>query len=195
MRLLVVAASLAISSSAFAQAPGEIQPLAQPGQPRKDPTVAVVLSVGATVAGFAMVASSASSSNGGLTTLGIVGMYFGPSAGQWYAGSVGGIGLVSRAVAAIAIIKGVDMMDQSAEIDCFPGDNCSGLTDEANRLERRGAYYFSGGLALWGASTLYDFVAAHRAASRWNREHALTVVPIVPTARGTATGVTVGLRF
>jgi hypothetical protein len=155
--------------------------------------MAVALSIGATAVGFALAegGSPRAALAGGVT------MFVGPSVGQWYAGSIGGIGLATRGVALLAILRGVAMSDDVADGDCLglSSADCAAFERAQERETHEANVLIYGGLALWGASTIYDFVAAHRAATRWNREHALAIAPLVPTASSRATGVALALRF
>ncbi|HEY5922809.1 MAG TPA: hypothetical protein VIV11_14120 [Kofleriaceae bacterium] len=197
--LSAVAIVLALSSSAAAQAPGDTAPLspapASPPAREKNPTTAMALSIGTTMAGFAVLAASEGEESA--VVIGIGGMYLGPSTGQWYAGRIGGIGLVSRAVSAYLIVRGVSQLDHG-------GHDCLGLTDaecdvaeeswarESNHAE---ALIWTG-VGLWVGSTIYDFVMAGRATDAWNRKHAVTLAPMaMRTSAGRAPGVTLQLTF
>src|SRR5204862_428916 len=141
---------------ASAQAPGQTAVLpAAPASPHKDTSIAVGLSIGATVGSFVLLGMSDDSEK--LAALGLAGIYLGPSTGQWYAGRIGGIGLASRAVAAVLVVEGVARADQ-------PGNDCLGLTDaECRDAEARwdhdssvGEKMIVGGLLLWAGSSVFD---------------------------------------
>ena len=200
-RALTVVVLLALSSAALAQAPGETvaQPLpaALPSGPHKDPVNAVALSIGTTLAGTVLVMGAASEGSGTGALLGLAGMYIGPSTGQWYAGRVGGIGLASRALAAVLIVKGFTKADQQ-------GYDCLGYTDaECAAAEARwdhdakvGETMIWSGLALWVGSSVFDVVMAHRATTAWNRDHQLSLTPtLMPATGGRATGLSLQLTF
>ncbi len=195
MRLLAAAAVVLASTSALAQqAPGEVAPLAAPSQPHKDPGTAVAISVGATVGGFLLLVDGASHENGTAGVLGLAGMYFGPSLGVWYGGGTGVVGLGGRLAGFLMVLHGIGLEDSAYEGDCLGLSNADCAAYEAQQASQvRTAHFFEyGGLAVWGAATIYDFVDAHRSASRWNREHELTLAPMLAPH---TTGMAVALRF
>ena len=196
---LVVAVVLAaLSSTALAQAPGQTEPQAPIAKPfkRKEAATAVLLSIGTTAGGF--LALRASQGEGPLVPLGLAGMYFGPSTGQWYAGRFGGWGLAARAAGFAAMVHGFNLLTE------YDGYDCLGLTDQecaeadaaADRTQSSGERWMWGGILLTGGSMLVDFYLAGRAANDWNREHSVSLAPTMIQARGgTAPGVTLQLTF
>lgn len=194
MRVAALVLALAFSIPAFAQAPGEVAPLPAPAQPHKDPSTAVALSVSTTAVGLLMFAGGASSHNGTTLLLGATGMFFGPSIGVWYGGGTGLVGLGGRVAGFLMVLHGIDLDNQAAEGDCLglSTADCNALVAQQNDQERTAKIFAYGGLAVWGAATIYDFVDAHRATSRWNREHALTLAPMVSPH---TSGLSLSLRF
>ena len=195
-RLVSVLVLFALTSAAAAQAPGQTPPATTAAVREKNPSDAVLISVGTTLAGFALTA--ASEGNGGLFLLGFGTMYVGPSTGQWYAGRLGGIGLVTRTLGGVLFLSGF------SKIDAQQGNDCLGYTDQEcadaearwHHEEKVGEYLLYTGAGLWVGSTLFDFVMAHRAATAWNREHQLSIAPaLMPAAGGRATGLTLQLTF
>jgi len=178
---IIVVAVVAMSSAAFAQAPAPspVAPTPVPASPRKDPTVAVALSIAPTLAGTAVL--FAGGDNDHAVVVGMLGMYFGPSIGQMYGNRFGAIGLATRALALVMIAKG-------SERDLSTGPDLVG--DEDRRP------WLWGGIGLWVGSTVFDFVMAHRAATAWNREHQLTLAPTVLSSAGDRTpAVALQLKF
>ncbi len=202
MRLLAATVVLLASTSALAQhAPGQVEPiepiapvapLAQPAQPQKDPGTAVALSIGATTVGLLLLVDGAEHDSGGAALLGLTAMYFGPSVGVWYGGGTGWIGLAGRAAGFLMVLHAFELEAQSANVECDFNGGCAAADAETAALDRRAAWFGYGGLAVWGAATVYDFVDAHRSASRWNREHSLTLAPMLAPH---TTGMAVALRF
>ena len=197
--LLPFAVVLALSSTAAAQAPGATQsPPPRPAQPasgdQKDAGTATMLSVGVTLGGF--VVAGVSGGEPSVALLGGVGMYLGPSTGQWYAGRVGGIGLAARAVAAIVIVKGITLRDTDEYDIMGCTADCTELRDRSQRDFHNGERLILAGLGLWIGSSVFDIVMARRAVHTWNREHAVALTPtLMPAAGGRAPGVTLQLSF
>jgi hypothetical protein len=189
-RLVLVTAFLVASSVASAQ-PGVSPPAApQTSEAGKDPTTAVLLSAGMTLAGMAMIASG----NEGAAVLGVVTMYVGPSTGQWYSGKIGGVGLLTRLAAAGAIGAGLMYWSASQGIDCLSIENdaeCDALLDEADRDGAIGSVLFWGGVSAWATSTVVDIVLAHRAAKRWNERN----FTLAPTLVNGGAGFALGMKF
>ncbi|MGE5184413.1 MAG: hypothetical protein ACM31C_20225 [Acidobacteriota bacterium] len=197
MRLLAAAAAVLASTSALAQqAPGQVEPAApaaQPAQPHKDPGTAVALSIGATTIGLLVFVDGARHDSSTAGLLGLTTMYVGPSLGVWYGGGTGAIGLTGRLAGFLMVMHGLSL-DSESDYDCLDltAAQCKALEQQYNQQQRDARLWAYGGLAVWGAATVYDFVDAHRSASRWNREHALTLAPMLAPH---TTGMAVALRF
>jgi hypothetical protein len=142
---------------------------------RKDPTVAVALSVGVPVAGAVTVAAAP----GALKLVGVAALLVGPSTGRWYAGEGGGATLTLRVFGGVTMGVGVVMLYGISTNDCDPDETCAS-TRPYEALALAGA-----GVIV--ATTIADVVLAKRAADRWN---------VAPTlVGGDAPGVTVSGRF
>jgi hypothetical protein len=184
--VLIVAFALASYAIVFASSTASAQPsLSPPGMTpaltpptvqltpaptadRKDPSTAVLLSLGITTASYITLFAA---DNDDLQLAGFIGTYLGPSTGQWYAGQVGGLGLGLRAAGFVMGVYGISQMLES-ECDDIDGD-CSG----ADAAGERGALFFWGGAGLWVGSTIYDIVLAKRAADSWNVRHNVNLAP------------------
>jgi hypothetical protein len=180
MRLAVAAALLLTTGVASAQSfspPGltpptvELSPAPAPTAERKDPSTAVLLSLGITAASY--VALIASDGNEKLALVGFVGTYLGPSTGQWYAGQVGGLGLGLRAVGVLSMVYGFSEVLNS-ECD-YEYDDCSDSDGDA------GGVLMLAGAGLWVGSSIYDIVLAKRAVDSWNVRHNVTLSPTFAT--------------
>lgn len=160
-----------------APAPARLAPvLARPLPPRKDPAVALGLSLGVTAGGMAaMVIGGNLDSNlgGGLATAGALAWFFGPSTGHAYAGRIGNPGLAIRGVSALGGVVAIGGL-----IGCIAGSG-----DDIEEHEHLGddddCGIFAGLLVassigyLGGA--VYEIVDAPRAARRHNARYGLDV--------------------
>ncbi len=199
MRSVLVFAFLLVSSLAHAQAPGmtpPIEPATQPQQSvdQKNPSTAVLLSLGIPLAGIATMGIS--DTDGG-RMVGLAALYFGPSTGQWYAGKVGGLGLGLRAVGAVSMVYGfVKVLDSAEECDFDYDGSCAARADSRERAGAVGAGLMWAGAGLWVGSSIYDIVLAKRAADSWNARHNVTLSPGLVGTSGTKTpGLFVSARF
>jgi len=192
---------LLASSTAFAQAPGDTAPAPmfasasapEPGRliqtSEKDPTTAVLLSLGTTLAGVAIIGAAADE-NESLTMLGVGALFFGPSTGHWYAGRYGGYGMAARAASAGLMVYGLMSM---FEAHCDLGCNDNGQQHDA---ERRGATAMVVGAIGWVGATVYDIVTAPEAVRDYNRAHQMTIAPtVIPSGGAYLPGVAVSARF
>lgn len=200
MRSVLVFAFLLVSSLAYAQAPGMTAPVeAAPPQPqqnieKKDPSTAVLLSLGIPVAGA--ITLGASDTDGG-RMLGLAAIYFGPSTGQWYAGQVGGLGLGLRALGGVSMVYGLVKMLES-EYDCdFDYDgSCQAEYERHQHDGQVGGVLMLTGAGLWVGSSIYDIVLAKRAAESWNARHSVSLTPgLVGTTGRKAPGLFVSAQF
>jgi hypothetical protein len=201
MRSVLVIAVLLASSLAHAQAPGMTPPIepapqspSQPSGDAKNPSTAVLLSLGVPLAGVATLGLT--DSDGG-RMLGLAAIYFGPSTGQWYAGQLGGLGLGLRAVGGVSMVYGlVKVLDSAEECDFDYDGSCA--ANESNRQHNAdiGAGLMIAGAGLWLGSSIYDIVLAKRAAESWNVRHGVTLSPGLVGTSGTKTpGLFVSARF
>ena len=199
MRSVLVLAFLLASSLAHAQAPGMTPPIEPAPTPRaashgeqKDPSIAVLLSLGVPVAGAFTL--GASDSDGG-RMLGLAALYFGPSTGQWYAGKAGGLGLGLRAVGGASMVFGL-VMALSSEYDCDFEEDCTPIRERAERRGDIGAGLMLTGAGLWVGSSIYDIVLAKRATDSWNKRHDVSLTPgLVGTSSKKTPGLFVTARF
>jgi hypothetical protein len=177
MRLAVVAVTLLLATGlASAQSfspPGltppsvQLSPAPAPTAQRKDPSTAVLLSLGITTASY--VTLFASEGNENLVLVGLIGTYLGPSTGQWYSGQIGGLGRGRRAAGVVSMVYG---FTQVLESECdYEYDDCSDSDGDA------GGVLMLAGAGLWVGSTIYDIVLAKRAADSWNTRHNVTLAP------------------
>jgi hypothetical protein len=157
--------------------------------PRKDPSIAVLLSLGITAGSY--ITLFAAEGNEELQLAAFVGTYLGPSTGQWYAGKGGGLGLGLRAVGFVSAVYGISQL-LSSECDFEYDYEC-----DADSREARGNLFFFGGAGLWVGSSIYDIVLAKRAADSWNARHNVSLAPMVAKDAGgsRAPGLVVTGRF
>ncbi len=192
-RLVCLAVLAATCSIAAAQPPSQVAPIAQ--SESKDPTNAALLSIGVPVAGLLTILAADGHESIALAGLGA--MYVGPSTGHWYAHRIGGIGLAVRAGALAAMVYGFRKADHQG-YDCIDLDAaaCEAAENQWHREEKIGMGVFYGGFALWLGSSVFDVVMAVRATRDWNREHALTIAPMMmSTPNGRATGLSLQMQF
>jgi hypothetical protein len=185
MRLAVITLLVHLSIASIAAAQPALTPSVTPvtqQQPvapevdEKSPSTAVLLSLGVTTAGYITLGTAGSST---MQWVGVAGIFFGPSTGQWYAGELGGLGMGARALGAVSAIYGFSQMLDS-ETDCIAGDpGCADEQARAKAAGRRGSFFFFTGAGLWIGSTIYDVVLAKRAADRYNARHAMNLTPVV----------------
>lgn len=202
MRSVLVLAFLLGSSLAYAQAPGMTPPIEptppthQQQQPvdQKDPSIAVLLSLGVPVAG-AITLGASDTDTGRLIGFGAI--YFGPSTGQWYAGQLGGLGLGLRAVGAVSMVYGlVKVLDSEYDCDFDYDGSCEAAYQEHRHDGQIGGVLMIAGAGLWVGSSIYDIVLAKRAAESWNARHSVTLTPgLVGTSGKKAPGLFVSARF
>ena len=146
---------------------------------RKNPNVALGLSITGTVIGAAMMVPSGDR----LSASSVIGAGFltiGPSFGQWYSGRILTPGLGVRALGAIAAGAGV-------ATDFFGCQDTSGACPDHDKGVALIA--IGGALVLGGA--IWDIATAPSHAREWNRDHASVMV--TATAISSPTGVAPGL--
>jgi len=195
MRLAVLAVVVSLSSTALAQPPSATPPREPTRtQPRKNPAAAVALSVTGTFASYALLVGTASSEGGLL--LGFGSLFVGPSIGQWYAGKAGGFTIGARVLGFALAMPWFGRLEVEEDYECETEADCDAQHEHFAREERNANIMLAAGLTLWFGSTIYDWYAAHRAATSWNREHAVTFAPTITGSGPTrSTGVAMSLRF
>ena len=186
LRNLACLAVLAVAAPAFAQAPGEVAPIApSPAPARKDPSTALALSLGFTAIGTTMLLIGSSSQSQTADDIGGVMLFFGPSTGHWYAGEIGGVGLGLRAGAVLGAGAAITL--------AFQEDGCDGPCSSNDGLITALLLASAG---AWIGSTIYDIATAPSAARSWNRAHGVAFGPTAMLSAGRSVpGVAVGLRF
>ncbi len=195
MRLasLVAVVVLTASGTAWAQpaltppsSVGPVSPTSPPAARRsggKHASTAVAISLGATLGSLAVIGLSVDSGSATLPTIGVIGLYFAPSTGQWYAGRSGGLGLIARGVSGLVMVGSAFHMIGETHADVPSG-------------QRGAEVMFWVGAGMWVGSTIYDHVAAGRAAQSWNRRHGVTLTPtVVSTGAARAPGMSLQLSF
>lgn len=170
MRLALVVL-LVLCSVAHAQ-PGETPLITTtPAQPvvadRKDPSIAVLMSLGLPVVGAITLAAAESES---AAWLGFGAVYLGPSTGRWYAGEFGAGTLGLRTLSGLSMAMGLAMVIGS---ECDFEYDCS----DSERRANIGGVLMLGGAGLWIGTTIADIAYAKRAADKWNQRHSVAVGP------------------
>ncbi len=175
--VLFVMALASLSSVARAQAPKQTRPIVEP----RSPSTAVTRSIAVSLGGMMLVAVGGSSNNAPASLIGFGGMLLGPATGYWYGtDQIGGIGLAARGTALVMMLWGIGNLDAGEDIECLDltPAQCRDWEEAAAREHRQGEYLIYGGLALIGASSLFDFVNVYYQTEAWNDAH----VTIAPTA-------------
>jgi hypothetical protein len=191
MKPLVVAAVLLGPAVAHAQ-PGNVepQPFQQPPYaPRPveadtvDPDTALGLSLGGTVASWAMLIVGSKYDNAALGTTGALGTLLAPSFGHWYAhdGLTRGLGLRLLGLGAGAV--GLSMA-----LDHLFDDSESAHADDGTI-----AALMIAGIGLYAAGTIDDIATAPSAAHRYNAR--FEVMGVVPTMSQHGGGFALAGRF
>lgn len=189
MLRLALAVLVASASVAHASPPGMTPvyttpaPEAEADGP-KNPGLAVLLSLGTTLAGFIVIASA---EDEGPALLGMGMMIVGPSTGRWYSGNASFSGIGLRTLATASMFYGVmGLMTYECDFE-YEGD-CSGGDDLP-------AAMLLGGGALFVGSAVVDMIFAHRDARDYNARH-LSLAPMrMQTPSGGATGLALTGRF
>jgi len=194
MRLVWLSLVLVVLASRVAAAqPSTVAPAPPPTPKFKNPPIAVGMSLGATFGGLVFFAALSNAidddawRDAALVCVG-ASVAVGPSAGHLYAGEYGHSAVTSviRGAAFGAFAYGVAKWAETLDSDDFSRDDDN---SEA---------YMLGGLGVWGALTLYDFIDGPSALRRANRRAAahVTVAPTVVSAGGTrAPGLVLGGSF
>jgi len=186
---------LAMAGTAAAQpgmtSPGVTSPSFPPPQPMQQPgeelseTTALLLSLGGTAASWTLVAVAVemadrgTSNAGAIGTIGVLGTFFAPSFGHWYAHSFTSRGLGLRSAGVVTVlVAGMILVVE-------------GVTRNTNLLPAQAVFIAGAGLYVGG--TIDDIVTAPGAARRYN--HRFENVAIVPMIRGDNSGFMITGRF
>lgn len=202
MRSLVIGVVLAASVPAFAQAPGQVAPVAAPAGPAptadaKAPGTALGLSLGATLAGAVLFTAGVASHDGALAAAGGLGLYVGPLAGHWYAHRFDGLGLAFRALSSFGMLTAFVVLANS-HAECFDqaDPQCQQDIDAANRGATIGYTVAVASIGAWLASSIYDIATAPRAARQWNDAHHVQLAPTAIRSAGRyVPAIALGMRF
>ncbi len=151
---------------------------------RKDPNMALALSLGGTLGSIALVSLGDATENETLGTAGALGVWLAPSFGHWYAGQGWTTGLKWRLAGAGAATAGVMWF----VVDCLPG--CNDSAHPGLLLAIGGGVAFVGGV-------VNDIATAPRAAREHNArlEGRVRDVTVRPTFGSGRAGLAVGGRF
>lgn len=193
MKRLIVAASLLLPTTALAQSapPAPLPALPAPVDTAEvSPTTALGLSIGVTLAGFALGGIGASLDDNdapaevsaGLIVAGAAAAALGPSVGHWYAGDLWSRGLATRLVGATAALGGFALL-----IDASLCEDCA--ADHGDL----GAVVFGLGVTAIVVGTIDDIVTAPGAARRHNA--AGRRVTVTPTLSPRQAGLAVAGTF
>jgi hypothetical protein len=153
---------------------------ADPGEdaPHKDPTTAVLWSIGGTAASGALLIAGISGNNATLTTAGAISSLVTPSLGEWYAGKYLTAGMGIRAASTVVMFAGV-----AQAISCW--DSCSsGQSQDASAM-------VIGGLVGYAGGAIYDIATAGSAADDFNAKHRVHAM-FAPTVLNPPSGPVMG---
>jgi hypothetical protein len=142
-----------------------------------DEGAALMISIGATAASWAMLLGGASAHSETAAGLGMIGTFLAPSAGHWYSGAVLTRGMGIRAIGAATTFLGV-----ATAIGCDDGCN-----------DDKAALLLIGGLLVYAAGTLDDIITA----PLWVREHnrSLESLALAPMVARQSAGIALAGRF
>jgi len=172
LEAIVLVVLLLLGSVAHAQ-PGETPlivtapPPAMKPVDQKDPSIAVLLSLGLPVVGALTMAAADSEET---AWLGFGGLYLGPSVGRWYAGEFGAGTLALRTLGGLSMVAGFGMVLGS---ECDYEYDCS----DSNRRGTIGGVMMLTGAGLWLGSTFADIYYAKTDTESWNKRHSMAVGP------------------
>lgn len=173
--VVMLMASVGVAAAQGPSASGD--PLPRAPEPTIDavsPGGAIAISLGGTVASYALVVAGAASDNHAVTAIGALGTLILPSAGRWYAHAPGMSGFAIRGVAVVVgAIGGLVALDGSAS-------SLFGESQGDSDKERLGLTILAlSGIAYLGG-TIYDIVEAPAEAQDYNaRLHNVALVPVV----------------
>ncbi len=179
--MMLAALVVGLGTRIAAAAPADVP--AQPPVDERDPTTALLWSLGGTAASAGMLAVGIKANNENLIVGGLLSSLVTPSLGEIYAGKILTPGMGIRAASAVAVVYGV------ASSICW--DNCNSSD------QRTGEMLLAGGLIGYAAGTLYDIVAAPSAANEYNAAHRrLTIAPtMMNSSTGPVMGMGIGGKF
>ncbi len=174
---LAAVATLAVATSAHAQ------PALTPAQPRgpapesehKDPSTALLLSLGGSAGSLALFLAGIAQEDGSLISAGVLTSFITPSLGHWYAGNYFTPGMGLRLGGGVLAVAGIAAALGSIDDESSNGDD--------------GATMFVLGAGLYAGGVVYDIATAGGAAERWNAKH----LQLAPTLVSSGTHTTVGL--
>jgi hypothetical protein len=149
-------------------------PYVGPPPPAKSATTATLLSLGVTAAGLAMVDVGNREHISGVSSVGAILFFIGPTSGHTYAGHTWNSGLGMRLVGMGSVFVGGMFL-----LSCI--DGC----DENNSLVDAGFGLALGGAVLYAFGGIYEISTAGEEAHRYNHEHGIEAT-LVPTGRGLA---------
>ena len=197
LAIFVPLAIALVTADARGQAPGQASPRGpeKPAETRS-PLLAASLSAGLPLAGLGI--AVAAQDGGGWAVGGLL-MFVGPSVGEWYAGGSAAVGLLGRTAGGLVMLVGLEeSMEPIGDCDPDADPGCQDWEERDAAHDREVKAFLITGAAIWTAATVYDVVMAYREAGRFNREHAITVAPVmVPGAGGAsaAPGLGIAGRF
>ncbi len=195
---LALLSSLALAAPALAEPPGLTQPSPRPlDEPLKLSRRSENLATGFTLAGIVLPSAliyegmresadpRSEDGDGGLTAMGIVLAFPGPAVGHWYAGHLGGIGLLARAVGIPLFLVGDSHLGRIER--CGRGEVEASDIYCKDLSRTKGRAYVATGLALTVGSWVYDLITSRREIARFNATRAFVVAPtVLPGGAGAA---------
>jgi hypothetical protein len=176
MRHPIVAALLvaAASSTARAETPAP-----------KDPTTATLTSVGATLLPVVVGAAIVENQDTAGAVLISAGLILGPSAGHWYAGEGGWVGLSIRGAAVGAMV-----LVANDAAGCYIGDG-----GEEGKNCKLAQTVFMVGLGAFAGGVIYDWVTAGDSARRANTRTIAIAPTVISGPRSAGSGLAFAAKF
>jgi hypothetical protein len=195
-RVVLAAVAAAALLLALSAAPGDVgaqpsntPPTAPPESlpatgSYKNPNTALALSLGGTLATFALIGVGGASENGVMSSLGSVGLWIAPSFGHWYVGKGWTPGLKWRLAGAGAIAAGIMWV----AVDCI-GSSCNDA--------HPGMFLAVGGGLSFVGGMVHDVATAPSAAREHNArlEGRFQNVTVRPTFGSGRAGLALSGRF
>ena len=175
MKTTAVIVAIVLGFASVAAAQPALTPPPQPPEDEVSETAALVLSLGGTAAAYGMIVAGTIVDNDSATqplvTAGVLGTFFAPSFGHWYARSFATRGMGIRAAASAGMLVGG--LIALSQCPLFSEEPCD--TTGADLL------IIASGIA-YAVGTVDDIVSAPRAAREYNRRGRSSLA-IVPVAR------------